>query len=590
MADTLPAVFFERAAARAAATALIEYDGQRRQLTWAEWADAVRACAAALLAAGHEPGERAAILAGNGLLWPIADLAVQSIGMVSVGIFPTAAPVQVAQLLADAGVTAVFVDSPDRLAAVKDARAGARSLRTIVADLPGTRLHDGVHGWETWLATGSAVSAALPTTGRADDDAIIIYTSGSTGEPKGARISHRYLLASAASISRTLGIGSAQRSLSFLPFSHAAERVFGHARRIWSGDTALLIRDHRQLWAGASWFAPTLFGGLPRFYEKLYELLSEQRARLAGGEAAGWDHALELGRLRSELRRAGEAVPAELESRWQQEVAPQRAILERCLGGAVQLATSGGATLPVSVAETLDACGLTIYGAYGLTEHLCVASHRPGSYDFAGVGPPMEGTTLRIADDGEILVRRGDLTFSGYLNRPAETEAMFTADGEWLRTGDLGRLADGRLHVTGRIKELIALSTGRKVAPAPIEARLTQHPCIAQAVLYGEGRSYLTALIALRRSGVETWAAQQSLTEPYERLVRDGGVRAHIAAVIDAINADLSSPERIRRFVLVDRELSLDLDEITPTLKVRRAVVAARFDDQLSALYEEGAS
>jgi long-chain acyl-CoA synthetase len=586
MADTLPAVFRAQVARLGDEPALIEHGGAA--LSWRVWSRAVDACAASLLAAGHTAGERAAVFAANNLMWPIADVAVQSIGMVCAGIFPSAAPPQVREILADAGITAVFVDSPDRLAAVLACMPSVSSVRTVVAACDIGAGAAGVHGWHDWLAAGAALDAPRYPELRSDSDAIIIYTSGSTGTPKGARITHRYLLASADSISSTLGFAPRERSLSFLPFSHAAERVFGHARRIVMGDTTLLIADHRDLWTAASSFDPTLFGGLPRFYEKLYEMLLARRAALDDAASAAWDVGLALGRSRSALLRAGATIDADDEARWLDAVAPQRAVLASCLGNAVRVATSGGAALPLDVAGYLDACGLTVLGAYGLTEHLCVASHRPANYDFDGVGPAMEGTTLRIADHGEILVRRGDLTFAGYLDRDAETRALFTDDGDWLRTGDLGRLdGTGRLHVTGRLKELIALSTGKKVAPGPIEARLTEHPLIAQAVLYGEGRKYVTALLALRRPAVELWAAQQGLRAPYDELLRSDALLAQMAAAIDAVNAGLSSPEKVRRYLLIERELSADHDEITPTLKIRRPVVAAHFGDRLEALYLE---
>jgi long-chain acyl-CoA synthetase len=583
MPETLPATFRAQAARRGERDALQQYGGAT--LTWTQWSAAVDACAAALLAAGHGAGERVAVFAGNTLLWPVADLAVQSIGMVCAGIFPTAATNQVQEILADAAATAVFVDSPARLAAVLSVRSALPALRTIVADCAAP---DGVHGWDAWLQAGALLGAPRYPALRPYDGAIIIYTSGSTGVPKGARISHRYLLTSAASITATLGLGLGERSLSFLPFSHAAERVFGHARRVVQGDTTLLIPDHRDLWTAAVAFRPTLFGGLPRFYEKLYELLQSERARLDGPAADAWDAAVALGRRRSLLRRSGAPVPAPLEEAWCDASAAQRAVLAGAVGDAVRVATSGGAALPVEVAEYLDACGLTVLGAYGLTEHLCVASHRPDVYGFDGVGPAMEGTTLRVAADGEILVQRGDLTFTGYIGRDDETAAMFSDDGVWLRTGDLGRLdAAGRLHVTGRLKELIALSTGKKVAPGPIEARLVEHPWIGQAVLYGEGRKYVTALLTLRQAAVETWAQQQGIVGAFPDLLAHAGVRAGLVAALDAVNATLSSPERIRRFVLLDRELTAEEGEVTPTLKIRRGIVAERFGDRLDALYRE---
>lgn len=250
------------------------------------------------------------------------------------------------------------------------------------------------------------------------------------------------------------------------------------------------------------------------------------------------------------------------------------------------MATSGGATLPAEIGEYLAACGLAVLGAYGLTEHLCAVMHRPALYGFDSVGPAMPGTTLRISDHGEILIARSDLTFSGYQNQPAETRAAFTEDGRWLRTGDLGCLDEqGRLHVTGREKELIALSGGKKVAPVPIERRLTESVWISQAVLFGENRKYISALLVLRRSHVEQWAWQQGIAGSYQSLITQPEVLREVARAIDDVNAALSRPEQIKRFAVLPSELRAETEELTDTLKVRRAFVEQKYQTQLEALY-----
>jgi long-chain acyl-CoA synthetase len=374
--------------------------------------------------------------------------------------------------------------------------------------------------------------------------------------------------------------------LSFLPFSHAAERVFGHVTRIVRGTEAVLVADPHAVWDAAVRHEPTTFGGLPRYFEKLHAHLVATRAGLDGSAAAAWDHAMELGRLRSELRQRGEAVPPALEARWRAARAPIATCIAGRLGGAVTVVTSGGAALPRHVVAELDAAGLTVLGAFGLTEHLCVAAHRPARYGFDSVGVPMPGTEVRIDATGEVLVRRGALTFSGYLGRPRETLEAFTEDGEWLRTGDLGVVgADGALRITGRRKELIALSTGRKVAPAPIEARLTEHPLIGSAVLFGEGRKYVTALLTLRPEGVVHWAREQGhvVADPST----DPALLEALQRAVAGVNASLSPQERVGRFAVLDRELSLDAGELTPTLKVRRDVIAALHHERLESLYLE---
>jgi long-chain acyl-CoA synthetase len=615
MADTLPALFFDRAA-QLGGQAALRVDGDAgAALSWSRWAAASMACARALVADGFQPGDGAAIIAANGPLWPVADIGVLAAGMLSIGVYPASSPEQVGSILRDAGVSVVFVDSTERVPAVLEAAATLPALRRIVlapsaAVLASVRgVTHAAHGqvaartaaqaaadppllleWDAWLRAGGwglqheveeRISLLEPGA-----PAVVIYTSGSTGEPKGALLSHRYLLESAASIAAAFELPEGGRMLSFLPFSHAAERVFGHVTRIARGTEAVLVPDPRTVWDAAVRHEPTVFGGLPRYYEKLHAHLAAARAGLHGSAAAAWDHALELGRLRSELRRRGEPVPRPLHAEWRAARAPIAARIAERLGGAIQVVTSGGAALPRHVVADLDAAGLTVLGAFGLTEHLCVASHRPGRYGFDSVGVPMPGTELRVDATGEVLVRRCGLTFSGYLGRPRETAEAFTEDGAWLRTGDLGAIGeDGALRITGRRKELIALSTGRKVAPAPIEARLAEHPLIGSAVLFGEGRKYVTALLALRAEGVARWALEHG--RGVEGLAADPAVLEELQRAVESINASLSPQERVCRFALLDRELSLDAGELTPTLKVRRDVVAALHHERLESLYGE---
>jgi len=578
-------------------------------LTWAEWGAAADYVAGALLAMGLQRGERVVILAGNSLLWPVADVGVLLAGGVSVGAYPTCSAVQLRSLLADSGARVLIVDTEAQHGKARDAvrtlpdpplvvhggwMGERRSEATAPAAQPGNETC-----WTAWLADGAAALEradvrreleARTADAGPDDVAVLIYTSGSTGEPKGACLTHRYLLSSAAAIRDTLAVTAADRYLAFLPFCHAAERVFGHYTRILTGATAGLVLDHGRVWDAARAFRPTVLGGVPRLFEKLHDALltADAAARANPAHAAAWSRATEAGARRAVVRRAATADPREhevAELLWLEHGAPLRAWAAEWVGDQLRVATSGGALLPIGVAEALDAAGITVLGAYGLTEHLCVAFHRPDAYDFTSAGAPMPGTELRIAADGEIQVRRSALTFAGYHGRPADTASAFTDDGEWLRTGDLGVLRDGRLAVTGRLKELIALSAGKKVAPLPIEERLVGEPWIAQAVCFGEGRRYLTALLTLRRDAVERWAVESGLAFDYAALLEHAEVRAQVQAMVDRVNAMVSTPERIRRFALLDRELTVQDGELTPTLKVRRAVVAERHHALLEALY-----
>lgn len=598
MSETAVSLFRERVERygdRVAFRVLAAGGAGREAVSWREWGDAARRFAAALVASGHRPGEAVAIFAGNRPLWPVADLGVLLAGGTSVGVYPTSSPEQLRQLLADSGAVVLVVDTPERLAAATQVRTGAPRLHTVV----GERLRPSrtwTLGWDAWLARGtralargSAVADELERRAARlspDDVALLVYTSGSTGEAKGARITHRYLLDSALSIREALGLEEGDTSLSFLPFCHGAERVFGLYTRIVCGMEAGLVEDHARVWDAARAYGPTVFGGLPRFYEKAYEALRAAQEGAAPADRPRWARTLALGRERSRLRQAGDPVPPELEAEWREVGAPLFERVAALFGGRIRVATSGGATLPRAVAEYLDALGLTVLGAYGMTEHLCAAFNRPERYTLDSSGPPMPGTELRIAADGEVLVRRGPLTFAGYHGRPEATRDAFTPDGEWLLSGDLGELgADGCLRITGRKKELIALSNGKKVAPLPIEALLVQDPWIGQAMLYGEGRHFVTALLVLRRPVVEAWAGERGIGDAFHELLAHPEVVAHVQAAVDRVNARLSRPEQVRRWTLLERELTAEQDELTPTLKLRRLVVADRYRDRMEALY-----
>lgn len=610
MAETAASVFLERTERYGDRPALhvLAAGGapEDRVVTWREWGEAALRFAAALVDAGVRPGDSVAILAGNRVEWPVADLGALLAGAVGVGVYPTSSAPQIETILRDAGAVVAVADTPAQAARLAEVAARVPTLRTIVSpafDLdpsaggsPSTDLASRVDiiGWEAWLARGARGMMGgagdevrrRTEAGRPDDTAILIYTSGSTGEPKGAEIPHRYLLESALSIQQVLELDERDSSLSFLPFCHAAERVFGLYTRIVCGMETGLVEDHARVWEAARAFSPTVFGGLPRFYEKAYEQLRAEQEAATGDERDRWDRTLALGRARSRVHEAGEAFPPEAEGWWRETGGPLFARVRSLFGGRVRRATSGGAALPREVAEYLDALAFPVLGAYGLSEHLCAAFNRPDAYALDAAGPPMPGTELRIAADGEILLRHSPLTFAGYRGRPEETAASFSDDGAWLLTGDLGEI-DGRgmLRVTGRKKELIALSSGKKVAPLPIEARLAEHPWIARAVLFGEGRHFVSGLLCLRRPAVEAWAAAHGIDADWSALLHHPDLLAEIQAAVDAVNAGLANPERVRRFALLEHDLSPEAGELTPTLKLRRGTIAELHRERLESLY-----
>ena len=609
-AETLPGLFEARALRSAEETALVPSEAGGAEgapeMTWRAWHGTSRRFAAALAAAGDGAGDAVAVWADNRLLWPVADMGVALAAGVSVGLYPTAAPAQVRDRLDDAGARRLVVDTAGRLRAVLEGPE-LDGLETVIAPavaVAGAGAGDGgtdrgpeVVEWDAWLDRGRRALeeggadgdlAARRAGLSPGDTALLIYTSGSTGRPKAARISHACALASARSIRQVLGLGPGDSSLSYLPFCHAAERIFGLHTRILAGMEAALVPDASRVWEAVRVHAPTLFGAVPRFFEKAADALRARRREASGEAADRWERTLELGRRRSRLRRAGEPVPDELERTWREVSEPVRREARELFGGRVRRLTSGGASLPEEVAEQLDAVGLTVLGAYGLTEHLCVAMNRPGSYAFDTAGPPMPGTEIRIAGDGEILVRANELTFSGYLDRPEETRAAFTGDRAWLKTGDLGEIDDrGHLAVRGRKKDVLALSTGKTVAPGPLEKSLAEQPWVGRAVLVGDGRKFVAALVVPERAAVLDWAREEGREEDFAALARRPEVRERVAEAVERVNREFSRSERVRRFALLDRDLDPERGELTATGTVRRSRVLELHADRVEALYAD---
>lgn len=619
---TIPARFLAQAARLGDRVAFTTHAtlGARedRAWTWAEWRDDALALATMLAEPAGPRTGRVAILAANGPLWPIAEMGAMLAGRPTVGLVPRSSAALVATLVAEAACDVVICDDADHLATVCEA-VQRRPYTTVVHDAGPEavaamheRFPDALAGgddatgtgmivlchWSEWIGLGRMLLDTGTTTAREefaaaaaardpDAEAIVIFTSGSTGTPKGVVLPHRAIAANADAIVATLGATDADVQLSVLPYAHAAERIFGLHARVTAGMSCGLVPDASRLWEACRVVEPTIFGGLPRLYERLHDAVAAAMRAADGDERTAWDRLFETGRARTRLRVAGAPVPAALDGDWHRAREVAVPVLAWHLGRRVRIATSGGAALPPGVAETLDAVGLTILGAYGQTEHLCIAMHRPDTVDFASAGPPMPGTELRIADDGEILVRRGAMTFDRYLHRDDETAAAFTPDGAWLRTGDLGELdARGRLRITGRIKELIALSTGKKVAPVPIEARLAGDPWIAQAMVVGEGRKFVAALVVPRAETMLAWAREHGAPGDAAALAAHPAVRERLAAAIEGVNATLAPTERVQRFAVTPHEFTVADGGLTPTLKLRRGELARRHAALLETLWD----
>jgi long-chain acyl-CoA synthetase len=566
---------------------------QWRGISWASLYEDVIDFACALKTLQFSEGKAVGIFAGSTPVWPTADLGTIAAQGVSVGLYPTSSAEQCQYILAHADAEFAVVDSPERLAKILAIQPHLPQLKKVIALNEG--LADeaaGVLSFKDFLQKGrdnrdrfAATVKQQATAAASEAVAMMVYTSGTTGQPKGACLSHRYVVNSAESVVTALELTTGDTAFSYLPFCHVAERIAGFYTRLYAGMTAYLIDDIAKLYGYMLEVKPTIFGSLPRFFEKIYARIMADIEQAADDERRTFAEALRTGREVSRLKQKGETVPAELQER-QRQTAHHLTRKVKQYTGNVRMMTCGGAPLPLEIGEFFDAAGIPILEAYGLTENICVAFNRPQQRKFDSVGVAMPGCEIRIAEDGEILVR-SNMLFSGYYKEPEKSAEMFHEG--WLLTGDLGELDErGFLKITGRKKELIVTSTGKNIAPLLLENLIKEHPLISQAMVYGDGKSYLVALITLHQAELEEFArAGRIAYESYAELVGHKAILALVRQIIEGVNSRLSSSECIRNFRILDRDLSVDAGEVTETMKVKRKVVAARYREVLEALYQQ---
>lgn len=570
----------------------VREEGRWKGISWACFERDARAFASALIASGLNPGGSVAILMGNVPEWPISDLGTIMGGGVSVGLYPTSSAEQCQYIINHSDAEFVFVDTATQLEKILRLRSEMPKVRFVASLDAGVADKDNnVISYREFLQLGTDQSAATKETlesrardAQPDDTVIMVYTSGTTGLPKGAYLSHRYVINSVESLREVIPFQDSDVAFSYLPYCHVAERISGLYNRLYAGTSAYLVDDPARLWDYILELKPRMFPSLPRFFEKVHARIVSDIESSSAEERELFSEVLALGRKISSLRESKADIPEDLQQQYDAKAQPVIARVKGYFGGRIEFATSGGAPLPREIAEFFDAFGVPILQAYGLTENLCVAFNRIDNYKFGTVGSPMPGCQVKIAGDGEILVK-SEMMFGGYYKAPEETAEVFR-DG-WLLTGDLGEQdGDGFLKITGRKKELIVTSTGRNVAPALIENLLKEHFLISHALIYGDGKSYLVALITLNPIETENYAGANNLPyEDFADLTRNTAVNALVKQIVDTVNARVSSTEAIKKFAILDRDLSVEADEITPTMKIKRKVVTERYRDVLAALY-----
>jgi long-chain acyl-CoA synthetase len=556
-------------------------------ITYAQLGTAVREIAGGLVELGVAPGDHVAILCSTRPEWTLADYGILAAGATVVPIYPTNSPEECAYVLQHSEAVAVFCEDPEQLAKVERVRDGCPALATVVlmegeADdtVPLAELRRmGAEGADDVVER--RLAGVEPS-----DVATIVYTSGTTGPPKGCVTTHGNLRTTASMYEHELELDGDLSMYLYLPLAHSLARIaqavalqVGGTLAFWGGDAKKIIEEVAQA-------EPTHFPSVPRVYEKIHTAVLSGVAEQNHVKRALFAWALEVGRRSAARRRAG-GTPSRLD-RVRHGVA-DRLVLSKVrsvFGGRLQLAMTGAAPIGQEILEFFDACGVLILEGYGMSESCAAGTlNTPRAVRLGTVGRPLDGTEVAIAPDGEVLMR-GPHVFAGY-HRDANATSETVRDG-WLHSGDLGELdGDGFLAITGRKKDLIITSSGKNISPDVIESMLRETRWISQAIIYGDRRSYVVALLTLDPDELPKLAAEAGTAPDPALMAADPRVREIVARDVDAVNDRLARIEQIKRFDILERDLSQADGELTPTLKVKRALVYRAFADRFARLYED---
>jgi long-chain acyl-CoA synthetase len=559
--------------------------GEWRERTYSEVVAAIDEVALGLAALGIEPGDRVGVLADTRLEWTVASYGISAAGGVVVPVYPTNAPGECEWVLGNSGARAVICENAGQVAKVERVRGALPELGHIIA----------IDG-----EAGDLTLHALRQRGRARDRAeleqrqsrvapgdpyTIIYTSGTTGPPKGVVLTHGNAMAVCEMVEELEFIEPDETTYLFLPLAHA----FALTAQLASFDQGTAIvyygGDTKQILAEVIETKPTYLPSVPRIFEKLYTAALKLAEGGSDEDQARFAAAVTLGVEVRRRRDRGEEVPAEMEQAFAQAEERLYSRVRGLFGGNIRRAVTGAAPIAPEILEFFYACGVPVLEGWGMTETTGVGTVCTlENFKFGTVGRPLPAVEVRIAEqDGEILVR-GPHVFREYWRNP-EATAQTLVDG-WLHTGDLGSIDDeGYLSITGRKKDIIITAGGKNLAPSNIENDLKQSRYISQAVMHGDRRPFPVALITLDAEEILPWAKERGLPEDLAALAAAGEVRALVQEELDRANAHYAQVEQIKKFAILDRDLTVEDGELTPTLKVKRAVVNERFAEVFETMY-----
>ncbi|MBI5708787.1 MAG: long-chain fatty acid--CoA ligase [Candidatus Eisenbacteria bacterium] len=589
MAGTLIRIFLETVSRHRKPAQFVRKRDGRWEAVSAEAALAdVERLALGLRHFGVGRGDHVAILSESRCEWAISDLAILGLGAVSVPIYSTLTAQQCRFILENSEAKVAIVSTAEQLAKVVALLDDLPRLGAVVAmDAAGN--HPKVRSWSETLAQGEQARAAAPDAFRAAAEAVepgdlatIIYTSGTTGEPKGAMLTHSNIASNVEACLKVVELRPDDTSLSFLPLSHIFERMAGLYAMLAGGVTIAYAESLDTVAADAIEVKPTVLTGVPRFYEKVYARVTENAAKLPLPRRLIFNWGLGQGVAAARAHFAGRTLRSFGVKLADHLVGAK--IRER-VGGRLRFCISGGAPLSPQVMEFFFAVGIPVIEGYGLTETSpVICLNPPGKEKPGAVGPPVPGVEVRIGEEGEILTR-GPHVMKGYFSNDAAT-AQALRDG-WFHTGDIGHLdADGYLVITDRLKDLLVTAGGKKVAPQPLEGKLKASRWVTEAVLIGDRRPCVAALIVPNFERLEQLAKAQGWSHATRaELLARPEVRGIYQRRVDRLNAGLAPFEQVKTFALLDRDLTLEAGELTPTLKVKRRILMEKFRDVIEQLY-----
>ena len=597
-ARTLAGLFARRVALTPGAIAYRQFEaGGWRDYSWREVAREVARWQSALAAEGLAPGERVAISLPNGLDWVCFDQAALALGLVTVPLYTTDSPGNLAYILDDAGARLLLLHSDARWGSVLEQGGGLPMLQRVLCRRhTGANQDDRLRAVAAWLSPADAAPGAArdlrpAAAALADPDALatLVYTSGTTGPPKGVMLSHRNILTNAAAVIERIPPRPSDVFLSFLPLAHAFERTVGYYLPMMAGCTVAYARSVEKLREDLLAIRPTVMLSVPRVYDKVY-LALQAKLGPRGLKRRLFDHAVRIGWQRFEAVQRREPPPG-LVDRLIWPVLHRlvaRPVLAR-LGGRLRVAVSGGAPLSPAVGRCFVALGLPLTEGYGLTEAApTVTGIAPPGFRPGWVGPPLPGVEVRLGPEHELLVRGPNVT-AGYWRQPAASAAALDGDdggGRWLHTGDIAEIAaDGQVGIRGRLKEIIVTSTGEKIPPTDMESALTMEPLFDQAMVIGEGRPFLAAILVLNPQPWHALAPELGLDPDDPAALADPRALQAARARADARLATFPGYAQVRALHLTHAPWTVENGLITPTMKLKRTELMAAFAAEIEALY-----